>query len=183
MRRSGGIFDLDGGWSTLSDEQPRDDARQADPRQTGHRREFEPRSQRRQSFAERKELALADVAVFRTVSVRAPCATWPRLVSAATRSPPGRRSTPWFAPAGCGSTPPKARRAANSKSSPSPAREPNAARSSPPNTGSPNRPPGPAWSNGPRSATTWRSTGPPRPRKPSWRREAASSSASASTPR
>ena len=48
----------------------RDDARQADPRQTGHRREFDPRHQPRQSFAERKELALTDVAVFRTVSVR-----------------------------------------------------------------------------------------------------------------
>ena len=48
----------------------RDDSRQADPRKTGHRREFEPRHQSRQSFAERKELALADVAVFRTVSVR-----------------------------------------------------------------------------------------------------------------
>ena len=32
--------------------------------------EFEPRRQRRQSFAERKELALTDVAVYRTVSVR-----------------------------------------------------------------------------------------------------------------
>lgn len=70
MRRSGGIFDLDGGWSTLSDEQGRDDATQPKRRQTGHRREFEPQRQRRQSFAERKELALADVAVFRTVSVR-----------------------------------------------------------------------------------------------------------------
>ena len=70
MRRSGGIFDLDGGWSTLSDEQDRDKSRQADPRQTGHRREFEPRRQRRQSFTERKELALTDVAVYRTVSVR-----------------------------------------------------------------------------------------------------------------
>ena len=48
----------------------RGDARLADPRQTGHRREFDPRHQPRQSFAERKELALTDVAVFRTVSVR-----------------------------------------------------------------------------------------------------------------
>ena len=70
MRRSGGIFDLDGGWSTLSDEQDRDKSRQTESRQTGHRREFEPRRQRRQSFGERKELALTDVAVYRTVSVR-----------------------------------------------------------------------------------------------------------------
>ena len=70
MRRSGGIFDLDGGWSTLSDEQGRGDTNQPKRRQTGHRREFEPSRQRRQSFAERKDLALADVAVFRTVSVR-----------------------------------------------------------------------------------------------------------------
>ena len=48
----------------------RGDARLDDPRQTGHRREFDPRHQPRQSFAERKELALTDVAVFRTVSVR-----------------------------------------------------------------------------------------------------------------
>ena len=48
----------------------RDDARRSDPRQTGHRREFDPRTQPRQSFAERKELALTDVAVFRTVSER-----------------------------------------------------------------------------------------------------------------
>ena len=70
MQRSGGVFDLDGGWSTLSDEQDRDESPQTDSRQTGHRREFEPRRQRRQSFAERKELALTDVAVYRTVSVR-----------------------------------------------------------------------------------------------------------------
>ena len=70
MRRSGSIFDLDGGWSTLSDEQDRDKSRQTESRQTGHRREFEPHRQRRQSFAERKELALTDVAVYRTVSVR-----------------------------------------------------------------------------------------------------------------
>ena len=48
----------------------RGDDRLADPRQTGHRREFDPRHQPRQSFGERKELALTDVAVFRTVSVR-----------------------------------------------------------------------------------------------------------------
>ncbi|MDE0354720.1 MAG: hypothetical protein OXU64_03085 [Gemmatimonadota bacterium] len=48
----------------------REPERQTDPRQTGHRREFQRRRQRRQSFAERKELALTDVAVFRTVSVR-----------------------------------------------------------------------------------------------------------------
>ena len=48
----------------------RAEVRQADPRQNGHRHEFDPRRQRRQRFAERKELALADVAVYRTVSVR-----------------------------------------------------------------------------------------------------------------
>ena len=48
----------------------RDEGRQPDPRQTGHRREVETRHQPRQSFAERKERALSDVAVFRTVSVR-----------------------------------------------------------------------------------------------------------------
>ena len=70
MRRSGGIFDLDGGWSSLSQDDARDEARKGEPRQSGHRREFDPRHQPRQSFAERKELALSDVAVFRTVSVR-----------------------------------------------------------------------------------------------------------------
>ena len=48
----------------------RDDARPAEPRQTGHRREVDPRRQPRQSFSERKELALTDVAVYRTVAVR-----------------------------------------------------------------------------------------------------------------
>lgn len=48
----------------------RADRRPSDPRQTGHRRELDPRRRQRQSFSERKELALADVAVFRTVSVR-----------------------------------------------------------------------------------------------------------------
>ena len=48
----------------------RDDSRREEPRRTGHRREVDPRHQPRQSFAERKELALTDVAVFRTVSVR-----------------------------------------------------------------------------------------------------------------
>ena len=47
----------------------RDDSRREEPRRTGHRREFDPRT-RSQSFSERKELALTDVAVFRTVSVR-----------------------------------------------------------------------------------------------------------------
>lgn len=70
MRRSGGIIDLDGNWSTLDQEQDRRDSRPAGRRRTGHRREFQPRRQRRQSFAERKELALTDAAVFRTVSVR-----------------------------------------------------------------------------------------------------------------
>jgi hypothetical protein len=36
-----------------------DDTRQSDPRQTGHRREFDPRRQERQSFTERKERALS----------------------------------------------------------------------------------------------------------------------------
>ena len=69
-RRSGGIIDHDGGWSTLDQEDARKDSRPAESRRTGHRREFQPRRQRRQSFAERKELALTDAAVFRTVSVR-----------------------------------------------------------------------------------------------------------------
>ena len=51
------------------------DSRQAESRRTGHRREFQPCRQRRQSFAERKELALADVAVFSTASVRDLAAT------------------------------------------------------------------------------------------------------------
>ena len=70
MQRSGGIFDLDGRWSTLDQEEDRKDPRAGERRRTGHRREFQPRRQRRQSFAERKELALTDAAVFRTVSVR-----------------------------------------------------------------------------------------------------------------
>ena len=70
MQRSGGIFDLDGRWSTLDQEAVRQDSRQAESSRTGHRREFQPCRQRRQNFAERKELALTDTAVFRTVSVQ-----------------------------------------------------------------------------------------------------------------
>ena len=57
-------------WDAAREPERQTDPRRTDPRQTGHRREFQPRRQRRQSFAERKELALTDVAVFRTVSVR-----------------------------------------------------------------------------------------------------------------
>lgn len=75
MQRAGGMFNFDGSWTTLNDEKDRDDgpksgSRSPADRRTGHRREFEPSRQRWQSFSERKELALADVAVFRTVSVR-----------------------------------------------------------------------------------------------------------------
>ena len=69
MQRAGGMFNFDGSWTTLNDEKDRDDgpkpgSRSPADRRTGHRREFEPSRQRRQSFAERKELALSDVAVF-----------------------------------------------------------------------------------------------------------------------
>ncbi len=51
----------------------RDDARDSSPRddarRRGHRREFDPRT-KRESFAERKDRALIDVAVYRTVSRR-----------------------------------------------------------------------------------------------------------------
>lgn len=51
----------------------RDPARDSSPQgnspRSGHRREFDPRT-RRESFAERKDRALIDVAVYRTVSLR-----------------------------------------------------------------------------------------------------------------
>ena len=43
--------------------------REGRPERRGHRREFDPRS-RRESFAERKDRALIDVAVYRTVSLQ-----------------------------------------------------------------------------------------------------------------
>ena len=94
----------------------RGDARLDDPRQTGHRREFDPRHQPRQSFAERKELALTDVAVFRTVFVRDLTAarfgghpfTTRKAINSMVRAGWMREHTA------------KGRRAANSKSSPSP---------------------------------------------------------------
>ena len=68
--RPGGILDLDSSWSSLSEDDAREDSRPTDPRRTGHRREFHRIRPRRQSFVERKERALTDVAVYRTVAVR-----------------------------------------------------------------------------------------------------------------
>ena len=58
-----------GRWDDARDD-ARDGSRSEEPRRNGHRREFDARQRAPVSFAERKELALTDVAVFRTVSVR-----------------------------------------------------------------------------------------------------------------
>ena len=46
------------------------DARQPGKMRDGHRREYDPRNQERQSFEDRSERALADVGMYRTVSFR-----------------------------------------------------------------------------------------------------------------
>ena len=46
------------------------DARQPEKMRDGHRREYDPRNQERQSFEDRSERALADVGMYRTVSFR-----------------------------------------------------------------------------------------------------------------